>query len=142
MSQIISQGKSSPRFKKAKFKGNCWLWPYAVNKDGYGKLRKNKQNYEAHRFMYQTLKGNVSEGLELDHTCKNKLCVNPEHLEPVTHAVNCQRKSQSKLDQGKVNWIRKMAFSMKHTEIANRLGVSRQLVSMVILGKRWPRSST
>lgn len=47
----------------------------------------------AHRFSYETFIGPVPEGLELDHLCRNTRCVNPEHLEPVTHKVNMQRSS-------------------------------------------------
>jgi len=45
----------------------------------------------AHRFSYQLLVGNIPEGLEIDHLCRNKICVNPAHLEAVTHLTNMRR---------------------------------------------------
>lgn len=68
----------------------CWLWKNFLN-HGYGEFYINgKQDY-AHRVSYQHWNGGIPKGLEIDHLCKNKNCVNPEHLETVTHAENIQR---------------------------------------------------
>lgn len=56
----------------------CWPSPRKPDKDGYG----------GHQLFYQTVVGPVPEGLELDHLCRNRICVNPKHLEPVTREVN------------------------------------------------------
>lgn len=69
----------------------CWLWVLAVNKDGYGKLKKNRKSLIAHRFTYEQLVGPIPAGLEIDHLCTNKSCVNPAHLEPVPTKVNIER---------------------------------------------------
>lgn len=68
----------------------CWLWTGALNK-GYGAFSIKNKAKQAHRLAYQFVKGQIPEGLELDHLCKTKHCVNPSHLEPVTHKVNIQR---------------------------------------------------
>ena len=74
---------------------SCWIWTGAsVNSRGprYGTYRlSNGKAKKAHRMIYESLKGLIPVGLELDHLCRNTLCVNPEHLEPVTHKVNVQR---------------------------------------------------
>lgn len=61
----------------------------------YGQFRAGGRKIVAHRFAYELMVGPVPEGLELDHVmdrgCTSSLCVNPAHLEPVTHQVNCQR---------------------------------------------------
>lgn len=68
--------------------GGCWIWLGGQRKDGrYGLYRGR----HAHRGVYELLVGPVPAGLELDHLCRNGLCVNPAHLEPVTHQVNVRR---------------------------------------------------
>ncbi len=74
----------------------CWLWTRAKNNCGYGVfvIRHGRYVY-AHRFAYELLVGPIPEGLELDHVkergCISPACVNPAHLEPVTHAENNRR---------------------------------------------------
>jgi hypothetical protein len=65
----------------------CWLWQGYIEKNGYGRLGRKW----AHRLSYQAFVGAVPDGLELDHKCRTPRCVNPEHLEPVTHAENMRR---------------------------------------------------
>lgn len=127
------------RKPKAKFKGQCWLWPYSLNKDGYGQITINKKYHSAHKFFYELVKGKVPCGCELDHLCKNKNCVNPEHLEPVSHAINCRRGKNSKLSEEDIMKIKKMSASHSHQEIAKEFDVSRQNISLILSGKRWRR---
>ena len=68
----------------------CWLWQTGMVFGGYGKFFDGKI-IRAHRYAYQLLVGPVPEGLELDHLCRVRNCVNPAHLEAVTHQENCQR---------------------------------------------------
>ncbi len=69
----------------------CWLWLGTGNQHGYGRFVVNGQITLAHRFAYETLKGPLVDGLELDHLCRMRCCVNPDHLEQVTHAENVRR---------------------------------------------------
>ena len=73
--------------------GDCWVWTAALDRDGYGAFTgyPSKKNWRAHRFAYQRVCGLIPEGLVLDHLCRNRACVNPSHLEPVTNRVNHQR---------------------------------------------------
>jgi len=67
--------------------GGCWLWSGPLNAKGYGKHGRKM----AHRLVYEILRGSVPDGLQLDHTCRTRQCVNPDHLEPVTSRVNTMR---------------------------------------------------
>jgi len=67
---------------------SCWNWKASLFKNGYGQFSDNYKKWYAHRFSYQLLKGELIEGLTIDHLCRNRACVNPEHLEQVTKKVN------------------------------------------------------
>lgn len=72
----------------------CWLWTGAINNQGYGIMSlttDKKRCVLAHRFAFQSEYGPIPDGKELDHECHTPLCVNPGHLEPVTHKVNMER---------------------------------------------------
>ena len=69
----------------------CWLWTAYVNRDGYGRVSFNQTMRLAHRVAYELLVGPIPSGLELDHLCRVPACVNPAHLEPVTHQENIRR---------------------------------------------------
>lgn len=76
---------------------SCWVWKGGTHKNGglaYGwfAIRESKSGgISAHRYSYTVLVGEIPSGLQLDHLCRNPLCVNPEHLEPVTGRVNILR---------------------------------------------------
>lgn len=69
----------------------CWIWKGHTTCGGYGRFRMDGHNVFAHRFAYESIVGPIPDGLPLDHLCRNRACVNPAHLEPVTHKVNILR---------------------------------------------------
>lgn len=72
----------------------CWEWTGAHNRNGYGTFRvggAGTSPAQAHRYSYELLVGPIPPGLSLDHLCRNRGCVNPSHLEPVTGRVNTLR---------------------------------------------------
>ncbi len=70
----------------------CWVWTAFRDRKGYGKFQYGtKDNRLAYNVSYGLMVGEVPEGLELDHLCRNTSCVNPYHLEPVPPCVNKRR---------------------------------------------------
>lgn len=70
---------------------SCWVWVGTLGGNGYGKVYFNGKPRWAHRVVYELHGNKIPHGLELDHLCRNPLCVNPSHLEPVTHRENMMR---------------------------------------------------
>lgn len=69
----------------------CWNWKSPAGTDGYGQFQKDGKLRVAHAAGYEILVGKVPEDKELDHLCRNRIFVNPDHLEPVTHVENILR---------------------------------------------------
>ena len=72
----------------------CLVWTGVKTRDGYGRFRvfDGKWVYRpAHRFLYERVMGKIGGGLTLDHLCRNRACINPAHLEPVTMRENLLR---------------------------------------------------
>ena len=69
----------------------CWVWLGGHNSEGYSQVQWEGRPLGAHRVIYEALYGPVPEGLEIDHLCRNPGCVNPAHLEAVTHSENIRR---------------------------------------------------
>ena len=69
----------------------CWIWIGCTNAGGYGQVRMSGRTKTAHRVIYELLRGAIPEGLDLDHLCRTRACVNPQHLEPVTRQINLLR---------------------------------------------------
>ena len=69
----------------------CWLWTGAKSSAGYGQISDRGRALYAHRLAYEWLVTPIPEGLVIDHLCRVRHCVNPDHLEPVTQAENVRR---------------------------------------------------
>jgi hypothetical protein len=78
-------------FTRVEFTESCWLWRGSVSGDGYGGIRVSGRNQRVHRVAYELLVAPVPDGLVLDHLCRVRNCVRPDHLEPVTGRVNTLR---------------------------------------------------
>lgn len=71
--------------------GPCWPWTGTIATTGYGTFRLHGRNVATHRLSFQILKGQIPKELVIDHLCRNRVCVNPNHMELVTNAENIKR---------------------------------------------------
>lgn len=114
----------------------CWLWTKAQDGHGYGHVRVNGKSVKAYAFFYERKYGKAPKGLEFDHKCKVKLCVNPDHLEPVTHQVNCQR-SIGKHLKNIPEILRLHRIGQPTIEISKKLKIPTRTICGIIKGERW-----
>lgn len=77
--------------KIVKLPSGCWIWMGAECAGGYTQVQRNGVRKMSHRYIYEKIIGDIQEGMTLDHLCKVRCCVNPEHLEPVTLSDNVNR---------------------------------------------------
>lgn len=77
---------------------SCWIWSGPLDKDGYARSIKigsrsdgSRRFVRSHRFVYEQMVGPIPDGITIDHLCRNRCCLNPAHLEPVTGRENTQR---------------------------------------------------
>lgn len=122
----------------------CWEYQgYIYPKTGYGVCARVvdgvKETLQVHRYYYELHKGPIPEGLELDHLCRNRKCVNPDHLEPVTRVVNRRRSSGTKLVASDVLQIRKWLQTEEVTrkEICKHYGITNSQITHIKNRKLW-----
>lgn len=74
---------------------NCWLWQAGITGKGYAVFRigvgENRKSIGVHRWVYEQFFGEIQDDLVCDHLCRVRNCLNPQHIEPVTHAINVKR---------------------------------------------------
>ena len=115
----------------------CWVWQRACQRNGYGKLWRDGKLRLAHRCYFEDANGTIPDGMSLHHTCANRSCVNPDHLEVVTTAGNLRQTVRSQLTAADVQTIRALAGTMMQKDIAARFGVNRHHISNILAGRVW-----
>jgi hypothetical protein len=120
------------------FKTSCWIWRKALSPGGYGRKHDAEKDVSmmAHRWTYVKYVGPIPEGLELDHLCRQRDCVNPDHLEPVTSAENKRRGLKAKLTVDDVLAIRARPDEKLQT-LADEFGVGKEAIHKIRHRKRW-----
>ncbi len=104
----------------------CWEWQGAIDKDGYGFFTIGKL-MRAHRASYLLFKGELTKGLQIDHLCRNRPCVNPNHLEEVTAKTNTLRSpiTTASINTKKTHCINGHSYSGDNLQIIKTTGERR-----------------
>lgn len=121
----------------------CWVWRLGLDGDGYGKIKRERRTYRAHRWFFEQQFGFVPP--LLDHLCRVRSCVNPFHLEPVSNSENIRRGLPAKLSMEDVVFIREelrdeigvRVRSGRSKELCERFGVSPSQMSRIKNLQRW-----
>jgi|SRR5581483_2182613 len=129
----------------------CWPWQGTRNRGGYGEIRDigRGPKLRTHRVAYKLCKGPIPGGMVVMHTCDNRACCNPAHLRVGTmrdNSLDMVAKGrnppwQRKLTAEKAAEIKALAGKMRDQEIADKYGVARTTVRLIIRGKSWARVS-
>lgn len=159
------------RVEKAAEPGGCWNWTGAIGPTGYGfwsfRIDGKPTTRPAHRFAWIACAGSIPDGLEIDHLCRNRRCVNPLHLEPVNHATNCDRRPEPVISRPlshpvqpvtlhpdvvpamlnlaatsqRLRFLRK-SCGLTQAEVAERVGLTQAAVSLYENGRCVPLAVT
>jgi len=115
----------------------CWIWTGALNDRGYAKVYDPRRGYSrgAHRVVWETLRGDVPVGYEVDHLCRQRACVRIDHLELVTHQENMRRGyavTRGSIPEGVAGEIKLLRLSrgLSQSDLAGLLGCSQPLVAL------------
>ena len=129
--------------------GGCWIWTGTLEPSGYARFRDNYTRTGVHRYAYELLVGQIPDGLQLDHLCKVRHCVNPDHLEQVTGAENTRRREDLR---GSAHGcavltesdVRSILYELRHhsyhgigVDLAARYGVTKMTISAIKHGRLW-----
>lgn len=125
----------------------CWVWQGRLNKDGYGRVQVKGKTIRAHRYFFEELIGPIPEGLQLDHLCRVRACVNPDHVEPVTNSANQLRShvarpgqhNRAKLKPWQVRAMRRAYEEMEfsHAHLARVFGIDKSTARSILIRETW-----
>lgn len=103
----------------------CWLWTASCGRGGYGQVWHGGTMARAHRVVYLLVTGSpIPDGLELDHLCRVRHCVNPEHLEPVTRQENQRRRRKGDAKDRQRRYRERQKAARKAARLASGWWVS------------------
>lgn len=116
----------------------CIIWHKSLRR-GYGRIIIARKSLNAHKYFYEQKYGKVPQDKVLDHLCRNRACINTDHLEVVSQAENTRRGLSAKLNYSSVNMIRKLYQEKIFTQIqlAKQYMVGQDQISRIVNRRRW-----
>ena len=134
-------GKRYKRLVEIGEPGQCWNWLGNTNKKtGYGKKQWLGESWLAHRWVWTMLFGSIPSDMTINHICSNRRCVNPHHLEVVSHTENCRHGRGTKLTIDQAAEIKQAGRQRKWGDgarLAEKFGVSSALIHDIWNGRTW-----
>lgn len=137
-------------YDKVAYTADCHLWQGALTRDGYGVFSYRGHSVRAHRWLYEQLFGPIPKGMQLNHTCDIRSCVNLTHLVLGTAADNTadavskrrmahgERAHKSSLTENDIRAIRaRVAAGERKSHIAREFGVTPTAIGYIVSGKNW-----
>lgn len=128
----------------------CWIWTGSLSEDQYGKFVLNGKQTFVHRLSHEAHNGAIPQDREIGHTCHNPACVQPLHLEAITHQENQRQMGERR--RGKPTRVLTVAIvtaarlmcaaGRKIVEIARELGYRADTIRKAIRGINWPKLET
>ncbi len=116
----------------------CWLWRGSRDGKGYARVHIGNGHYAVHRVIYERLVGPIGEERQLDHLCRVRHCINPEHLEPVLCVENIRRGNLPVLNVESAQDIRaRLASGESQASLATAYGVTQPTIHAVMHGITW-----
>lgn len=119
----------------------CWEWCGARASNGYGVvgIPGTRRTTQAHRFYFKRERGPIPEGMDLDHLCRNRGCVNPHHLEAVSRFTNAIRGARAKMAPDTVRLLRAKykAGGVSQTRLGAEFGIDNSVVSDIVNRRTW-----
>lgn len=116
----------------------CWIW-FGALRGGYGLYTTGNYTHSAHRYVYEKYKKKIEAGKHLDHLCRVRRCVNPEHLEEVTNIQNIHRGNRCKINMREAEEIRDLyrhkVFIIR--ELASHYNISNATIYEILSNKIW-----
>jgi len=149
----IDKEKFESKFKR--LPSGCWEWMDSRNRKGYGIFCIGRKTYKASRISYELYIGLIpkffmDKPTQINHSCNNKWCVNPDHLHLGNHSTNmqeavrdglmkCKSKAKVKLSAQDVVEIKRLSQSKIYSRhmIAKKYHISTHYIGMIMRGKRW-----
>lgn len=115
----------------------CWNWIGKLNHDGYPRINRRGRSHLAYRYFFERAHGPIPDGFEVDHICRNRACVNLDHLQLVSRTENIRRSHRTKLTTAEVNEIRGLLGILSYRQLAKRFGVTYGHIGKIARGEHW-----